>query len=100
MLTGLRSGMPPAAGLRAHVELSRISGHIVCNTYRVSPWESITDPLRHVEKAIEMLERWKADLPPLLQLFDNDLSDDPACCLLHMGYNQVRASPGHLVTKY
>ena len=83
-------GLPPADGLRAHVELSRISGHIVCNTYRVSPWENVTDPLRHVEKAIEMLERWKADLPPRLQLLDNVLTDDPACCLLHMGYNQVR----------
>ncbi|RBQ66942.1 hypothetical protein FVER14953_04292 [Fusarium verticillioides] len=31
--------MPPAEGLKAHVELSRISCHIVCNTYRISPSE-------------------------------------------------------------
>ncbi|KAF5981753.1 transcriptional regulatory [Fusarium coicis] len=31
--------MPPADGLKAHVELSRISCHIVCNTYRISPSE-------------------------------------------------------------
>ncbi|KAF4974317.1 hypothetical protein FZEAL_8767 [Fusarium zealandicum] len=37
--------MPPASGLNAHVELARISGHIVCNTYRVSPWETKIEPL-------------------------------------------------------
>lgn len=81
--------MPPAAGLRAHVELSRISGHIVCNTYRVSPWEKKTGPARHSEDAIRMLDQWQEGLPPILQLSSNGMSDDPACCLLHMGYNQV-----------
>lgn len=81
--------MPPAAGLRAHVELSRISGHIVCNTYRVSPWEKKTGPARHSEDAIRMLDQWQEGLPPILQLSSNGMSDDPACCLLHMGYNQL-----------
>lgn len=82
-------GMPSAAGLKAHVELSRISGDIVCNVYRVSPRERVTDALRNVERAIGLLEAWKSALPPRLQLFENGLSDDPACCLLHMNYNQV-----------
>ncbi|CAM1505744.1 Fc.00g113810.m01.CDS01 [Cosmosporella sp. VM-42] len=81
--------MPPAAGLRAHVELSRISSHIVCNTYRISPWVNVSAPLRHLENAIEMLEDWRSNLPPRLQLYSGTLSDDPACCLLHMGYNQL-----------
>ncbi|UKZ83004.1 hypothetical protein TrVFT333_010805 [Trichoderma virens FT-333] len=57
--------MPPAAGLRAHVELSRISGYVVCNTYRVAPWEA------------------SRELSP------GGLSNDPACCLLHMRYNML-----------
>lgn len=81
--------MPPAAGLRAHVELSRISGHIVCNTYRVSPWENKTGPARHFDDAIRMLDQWQEGLPPILQLSSNGMSDDPACCLLHMAYNQL-----------
>ncbi|KPM38004.1 hypothetical protein AK830_g8566 [Neonectria ditissima] len=81
--------MPPAAGLRAHVELSRISGHIVCNTYRVSPWDNKTGSVRHFEDAIRMLDKWLEGLPPILQLSSDGLSDDPACCLLHMGYNQL-----------
>ncbi|KAH7161604.1 hypothetical protein EDB81DRAFT_785116 [Dactylonectria macrodidyma] len=81
--------MPPAAGLKAHVELSRISGHIVCNTYRVSPGEKRTGSVRHSEDAIRMLDQWQESLPPILQLSSNGLSDDPACCLLHMGCNQL-----------
>jgi hypothetical protein len=37
-----------------------------------------------------MLDQWLENLPPILQLSEPGLSDDPACCLLHMGYNQVR----------
>ncbi|KAH7130011.1 hypothetical protein B0J13DRAFT_627143 [Dactylonectria estremocensis] len=81
--------MPSAAGLKAHVELSRISGHIVCNTYRVSPGEKWTGSVRHSEDAIRMLDQWQENLPPILQLSANGLSDDPACCLLHMGCNQL-----------
>lgn len=81
--------MPPADGLRAHVELSRISGHIVCNTYRVSPWDGNTGPVRNLEEAIRLLDEWSLNLPPSLQLSNTGLSDDPACCLLHMSYNQV-----------
>lgn len=36
-----------------------------------------------------MLDRWLEDLPPVLQLRGPGLSDDPACCLLHMAYNQL-----------
>ncbi|RSL99444.1 hypothetical protein CDV31_012165 [Fusarium ambrosium] len=82
-------GMPPADGLKAHVELSRISGHIVCNTYRVSPWDGNTGLVRNLEEAIRLLDEWNINLPPSLQLSSNGLSDDPACCLLHMSYNQL-----------
>ncbi|KAK8919865.1 putative transcriptional regulatory protein [Metarhizium anisopliae] len=77
--------MPPAAGLRAHVELSRISGHVVGNTYRGAKIEAGT---RQPDNAIWMLEQWQSALPPALQLIKG-LSNDPASCLLHMRYNQL-----------
>jgi hypothetical protein len=77
--------MPPAAGLRAHVELSRISGHVVGNTYHGAKVEPGT---RQPDNAIWMLEQWQSALPPSLQLVDG-LSNDPASCLLHMRYNQL-----------
>ena len=78
--------MPPAAGLRAHVELSRISGHVVGNTYHGTKGE--TAP-RQPDNAIWMLEQWQSTLPPPVQLGPDGLSNDPACCLLHMRYNQL-----------
>ncbi|KAF6802255.1 fungal specific transcription factor domain-containing protein [Colletotrichum sojae] len=82
--------LPPAAGLRAHVELARISGHIVCNTYRVAPFDHRTGgAARHVERARSMLHNWLSSLPPALQMPDGGLSTDPACCLLHMAHNQL-----------
>lgn len=83
--------MPSAAGLRAHVELSRISGHIVCNTYRIAPWKHTTDgAAKHVDEAMHMLGRWINNLPKSLQLSRSDeMTDDPAVCMLHMAYNQV-----------
>ncbi|RBR14034.1 hypothetical protein FVER53590_04291 [Fusarium verticillioides] len=81
--------MPPAEGLKAHVELSRISCHIVCNTYRISPSEDAVRPVRSLEGEISMLDGWCLKLPPTVQLASNGLSDDPATCLLHMHYNQL-----------
>lgn len=84
--------MPPAAGLRAHVELSRISGYVVCNTYRIAPWDSVNgsgDTSQSPGKVMWMLEQWKSTLPLRLQLSPDGLSNDPACVMLHMRYNQL-----------
>ncbi|GJC98935.1 fungal specific transcription factor domain-containing protein [Colletotrichum higginsianum] len=82
--------LPPAAGLRAHVELARISGHIVCNTYRVAPLDHRPGgAARHVDRALQLLENWHASLPAALQMSTARPSTDPACCLLHMAYNQL-----------
>ncbi|CAF3623923.1 unnamed protein product [Fusarium graminearum] len=81
--------MPPADGLKAHVELSRISSHIVCNTYRISPSEDVARPVKSLEGEIKMLDTWSLNLPPTLRLSSNGLGDDPATCLLHMHYNQL-----------
>lgn len=55
----------------------------------MSPWDANSGPVRRPEDALRMLDRWLEDLPPVLQLRGPGLSDDPACCLLHMAYNQL-----------
>ncbi|KAK1675312.1 fungal-specific transcription factor domain-containing protein [Colletotrichum godetiae] len=82
--------LPPAAGLRAHVELARISGHIVCNTYRVAPWDhGPGGAARHIDRALQLLGSWQSSLPPTLQMSISHPSNDPSCCLLHMAHNQL-----------
>ncbi|KAJ6438752.1 thymidylate kinase [Purpureocillium lavendulum] len=83
--------MPPAFGLRAHVELSRISGHVVGNTYHGAKGGAGIDAAgaRQPDNAIWMLEQWQSSLPPALRLSANGLSNDPAVCMLHMRYNQL-----------
>lgn len=83
--------MPPAAGLAAHVELSRISGYVVCNTYRIAPSDSAapSEMTQNPAKVMWMLEQWKRSLPPVVQLCPEGVSNDPAVCMLHMRYNQL-----------
>jgi hypothetical protein len=89
-LTTLSRSLPPAAGLRAHVELLRVSGKILCNTYRIAPWEqNVASATRHLDKSMQLLDGWLKGLPPSLQLTPGGYSPDPACCTLHMAYNQV-----------
>jgi hypothetical protein len=82
--------MPPSAGLRANVELSRISGYIVNETYGVAPRHpraAGSEP--NVDVALKMLHDWRSRLPAVLQIPDNHTHIDPACCILHMNYNQL-----------
>ncbi|KAH8204498.1 hypothetical protein TruAng_001414 [Truncatella angustata] len=83
-------GLPPAMGLRAHVELAKISGYIVCNTYRISPWEHhMTSTSARIENALNLLSSWVSKLPIELRMDGDRLSTDRACCQLHMAYNQL-----------
>ncbi|KAI4617082.1 uncharacterized protein J4E87_008596 [Alternaria ethzedia] len=79
--------MPPCAGLRAHVELSRISGYIVCETFKIAPrhYQRGYSTL-NVDKALDQLENWKFNLPPVLAI---DVDADPAVLSLHLAYNQL-----------
>lgn len=83
--------MPPAAGLRAHVELARISGHLVHNTHRITPGIAATAEAQsqHLQKLSWLLEQWQTSLPPSLQLSADGLASDPAVGLLHMHRNQL-----------
>lgn len=82
--------MPPSAGLRAHVELSRVSDHITCNLYRVAPSRDAADGSTATrDKAIFLLEQWGLSLPSTLQLSPEGLSNDPSTCTLHMHANHL-----------
>ncbi|OIW26181.1 hypothetical protein CONLIGDRAFT_582244 [Coniochaeta ligniaria NRRL 30616] len=83
-------GFPPAAGLRAHVELARISGYIVYNVYRIAPWDHSTNTtVQHVDQGLQRLRDWSSSLPAILQVDYEQLGTDRACCGLHLAYNQV-----------
>lgn len=76
-------------GLRAHIELARISGCIVSNTYQGSSRGfSRTGNTVPNEKTLNKLLNWENRLPPALRI-DGSLSHDRACYELHMNYNQV-----------
>jgi hypothetical protein len=82
--------MPSCAGLRAHVELSKISNHIVCETFNIAPQnygrgQSTSD----INTALDMLRTWQLRLPPSLQIPENLNHLDPSCCILHMAHNQL-----------
>jgi hypothetical protein len=82
--------MPPCAGLRAHVELSRISGFIVCETFQVAPRNHTPgQPIDNIDTALEMLRIWTLQLPACLQMPKDLTHPDPFCCILHMAHNQL-----------
>lgn len=82
--------MPPADGLKAHVQLARISNFIVCNVYQVSPTHHSSSPDSFVEQSMAMLEQWQRNLPPSLQMAnDGPPSTDPGVCMLQMHFNNL-----------
>lgn len=102
-------GLPPPNGLRAHIELSRIAGYIVTETYQIAPRENdevFQDTVARVAEALRRLDDWREglpqdlqvplDLPPEIQIPLDDappnekrLPSDRALCMLHMKWNQV-----------
>ncbi|KAF2029493.1 hypothetical protein EK21DRAFT_67578 [Setomelanomma holmii] len=82
--------MPPSAGLRAHVELAKISGYIVCETFKVAPRNCRPGAMStKTDVALKMLQTWRDQLPPALQISENPAQLDPSCGLLHMAHNQL-----------
>jgi hypothetical protein len=82
--------MPPCAGLCAHIELSRISNYIVCETFGIAPRNyHPRQSTKTIDKALKMLQDWELQLPASLQM-PHDLNHaDPSCCILHMAHNQL-----------
>ncbi|CAO2649768.1 Nn.00g010600.m01.CDS01 [Neocucurbitaria sp. VM-36] len=84
------ASMPPAAGLRAHIELARISGFIVCETYRIAPRDCRPNySSKSIDNVLKRLEEWKLQLPSALTIPQDQPNPDPACCTLHMAQNQL-----------
>jgi hypothetical protein len=82
--------MPSCAGLRAHVELSRISGFIVCETFQIAPRNYTPgQSIDNIDTALEMLRTWELQLPSRLQMPKDLHHPDPSCCILHMAHNQL-----------
>ena len=72
------------------MELSKITGYIVCETFGIAPRTPQTEsPTNKIDKALEMLQVWRMQLPPALKMHDDLCNPDPACCVLHMAYNQL-----------
>ncbi|KAJ5065384.1 hypothetical protein J3E72DRAFT_236009 [Bipolaris maydis] len=79
--------MPPSVGLRAHVELSRIAGYIVCETFKIAPRNFRPGySVANIDKALKMLEQWNSELPSVLASGEGA---DPAVLCLHMASNQL-----------
>lgn len=86
-VTDTHSSMPPCAGLRAHVELSRISGYIVCETFKIAPRNFRPGySLVNIDKALKMLEDWRLQLPSVLASCEGA---DPAVLSLHLAASQL-----------
>lgn len=86
--------MPSPVGLGAHIALSRISGHIVCNTYRIprNAWADAGPAINrvsHVDKTLQLLTNWLRDLPKELCISYETPPQDRPLCTLHMSYNQL-----------
>jgi hypothetical protein len=85
--------LPPAAGLRAHVELARISNYIVSNVYDISRHRDA--PVKTtlcIHKAMGFLRSWHQTLVPIVQDTEDNLKSDRGVCELHMAHNQVSIS--------
>ncbi|KAK4666393.1 hypothetical protein QC763_404290 [Podospora pseudopauciseta] len=103
---------PSPVGLKAHLELSRITHKIIYNGLRrqsdgKKPEDRRARAESHVKRSLESLKKWLKALPPALQLppdahtklhLPNSLTTeevpsgfgrDRACWSLHMSYNQL-----------
>lgn len=82
--------MPPCVGMCANIELARISGHIVCETYGIAPrYPRAAGSEANIDAALKMLHEWRSRLPTELQNPLDQTLSDPACCTMHMSYNQL-----------
>ena len=86
--------LPPARGLCAHIQLSRISNFIVSNVFDVSrnPVEP-QSTVRCIQKALLSLKSWEHNLPEILQYVEQNFSQDRAVYELRMSHNMVTTLP-------
>jgi hypothetical protein len=82
------AGLPPAAGLHAHVELARISNYIVANVYDIARDEPLMSTLC-IQKSLRLLTSWSDALPASVQATEENFNGDRAVVELHMAKNQL-----------
>ncbi|RYF36425.1 MAG: hypothetical protein EOO38_27695, partial [Cytophagaceae bacterium] len=72
------------------MELSRISGYILCETFKIAPRNYTSSfPTNNIDIALKMLQTWQEQLPAVLQMPESLMHSDPSCNLLHMAQNQL-----------
>jgi hypothetical protein len=84
-------GLPPADGLRAHIELSRVTHYIAANVYGVS--KHTAEPRSTalcVHKTLHMLKQWELELPPALRYRSDILNQDRAVFDLQVAANHLK----------
>ncbi|OQV01146.1 Fungal specific transcription factor domain-containing protein isoform 2 [Cladophialophora immunda] len=84
------SDLPPADGLRAHIELARVSNYIVSNIYDVA--RQTEEPVMTtlcIQKSLRLLRSWSESLPATVAGTEENLSRDRAVGELHMAHNQL-----------
>lgn len=84
-------GLPPPDGLRAHIELSRITHYIAANVYGVS--KHTAEPHSTalcIHKALHMLKEWENELPTTLRYQPGNLQQDMAAYDLQMAANHLK----------
>ncbi|OAP55132.1 hypothetical protein AYL99_10832 [Fonsecaea erecta] len=84
------SGLPPPDGLRAHIELARVSNYIVSNVYDVA--RQSEEPLMTtlcIQKSLRLLSSWSENLSVTVIGTEENLSRDRAVGELHMAHNQL-----------
>lgn len=82
--------MPPCVGICANIELARISGFIVRETYGIAPQNPrAAGSEASIDTALKMLHDWRSRLSEKLEDPLEQTPLDPACCTLHMSYNQL-----------
>ncbi|KAH0842590.1 fungal specific transcription factor domain-containing protein [Fonsecaea pedrosoi] len=84
------SDLPPPDGLRAHIELARISNYIVSNIYDVAR-QSEEPPMTTlcIQKSLRWLRSWSENLPATVVGTEENLTWDRAVGELHMAHNQL-----------
>ncbi|ETN37454.1 uncharacterized protein HMPREF1541_08445 [Cyphellophora europaea CBS 101466] len=84
-------GLPQPDGLRAHVELSKITHYIAANVYGVS--KHIAEPHSTalcIHRALSMLKSWEYDLPDSLRYVERSNDQDHAAYDLQMAANHLK----------
>ena len=84
-------GLPPAEGLRSHIELSKINSYIAANVYGVCKHSA--EPRSSalcVHKTLHMLKEWEQELPATLRYQQGRADQDLSAYDLQVALNHLK----------